>query len=394
MSENNEISLICPVCGNQIEYIEETAMCKNCGYTSDPVKAAKLSETDKYRKDAAVYRLMTAADTYFSRKNYYEAYIEYSSVLDSDPHCLKAIFRLDITGQYLMYETASVYLSCEAFFHKTRKILASALENTIDEKLMLTMCKDMLNFITFCSEYERKYALSHKSKQNALTYLSNMLVLLDHTRFIMNCIISVNKRDSAFAAMKCFETGSELHGRILSGMEYPSPSEPDSMKKCELSHSEISRANGLYNELSEIKQRIMKNADDALYAELKALEKKKGTDKPPAASAENFQRSEYENWRRRNEEEYVSADRKSIVLGIISKAAFLFAAVTIIIFIIEAVASDDIIKGLAASAVAFIAAGAVFSAFERHSEKKRRFYARLVYSDEEQSRAMYKYQDK
>lgn len=394
MPGNGANSLMCPVCGGQLEHIEEDVICKKCGYTSDPVMAAKFSESDKYRSDAAAYRLMSAADAYFSRKTYNEAYIGYSTVLDSDPHCLKAVFRLNITSQYLMYETASVYLSCGSFFSKTKEMLASALENKIDGKLMLTMCKDMLDFIAFNSEYERKYAVSHKSEREASAYIRNMLPLLDYTRFIMNCIIAVNKRESAFAAMNCFETASGLYDKILAGMEYYDISEtedtdPDAgsnhTKKFEPDQTEKEKAQKLYNEMYEIKQSIMKNADDVLYGELKAMEKNKNTVKTTAAASENFKRAEYESWRKRNEKEYISADRKNILFGIISKAAFVFAVVTVIIFAIEAVALDDVIGTLAASSVGFIAAGITFSALEKHSGKKRSFYSKLVHNGDERS---------
>lgn len=386
MSESIKSSLMCPVCGNKLDYTEETAVCPECGYASDPIKAAIASESDKYRSDAAVYRLMSAADTYFSRKNYDEAYISYSAVLDSDPHCLKAVFRRDLVGQYLMFETSSVYLSCEAFFHKIKDMLTSALENNIDGKLVLTMCRDMLDFILFKSVYERKYASSYNGETEASAYLSNMTGLLEYTVSVMDFIISVNSRDSAFAAMKCFDAGTELHGRLLEGMEYTSLSEEGGRKKSELSQKELSRVNELYDQLCEIKHSILKNADDELYGELKALEKKDPDGKKASAPTENFRQSEYENWRRQNIRKYVSSDNRNIVFGIIAKTAFAFAFVLAVIFIAEAIIYDEIIGGMALSAVLLAAVGATAMSLEKNFESKRKFYAKLVHSDDDRRR--------
>lgn len=386
MSENITNTLMCPICGNKLDYTEEFALCPECGYSDHPIKAAIASEPDKYRRDAASYRLMTTADTYFSRKNYDEAYISYKLVLNSDPHCLKAVFRRDLVSQYLMLETSSVYLRCETYFRKTMEMLTFSLESNIEDKLVLTMCRDMLDFILFSADYEQEHAVSLKNRQELSEYMSHILELLDYTRFIMNCIISVNSRDSAFAAMKCFDAGAELHKRILAGIDCPGLSEEGGLKKVMAGRSETNRAKKLYSELAEIKQNILQNADDILYGELKALEKKDSNEKNNSEPTENFQQAEYESWRKQNIRKYVSADKRNIIFGIISKIAFVFALVLAAIFITEAVIYDEVIGGMALSAVLLAAVGAVSVSLEKNFESKRKFYAKLVHTNNDHRR--------
>ena len=133
--------LLCPVCGKELP---DSFVCE-CGY--DWRNREMTVKTVK--NDAALYRMLSDSDTYFAKKNYNEAYIGYTSVLDIDPHCNKAVFRANIISQYLMYETASVYLGSEAFFERTGAMITAAIENSKDTKFILTMCKDTLDLIEY-----------------------------------------------------------------------------------------------------------------------------------------------------------------------------------------------------------------------------------------------------
>lgn len=377
-------SLICPVCGKKLDNIGISTVCSECGYVFD----AENAEISSYAagmqsKDNAASRLMSTADTYFSRKNYDEAYTSYSSVLDSDSHCLKALFRRNIIGQYLMLETSSVYLGCEVFFRKTREMLTSLLEADPDEKLILTLCNDMLEFILFNADYERKYADHAADRQRASEYLSDLLELLDYTRFIMSCITAVNHREAAFAAVECFETGAELHSRILAGAEYSDQSGSDSAQKCQLNSGDLSKANRLYNELFDIKKNILENADEALAGELKALEKKDPGEKAASLPYDSSRKAEYERLRKANIRSFVASDRKNIIFGMISKTAFVFAIILAVIFIAEAIFSREVISGMALSAFLLAAVGAVSMSLERNFDDKRRLYAKLVHGKDD-----------
>ena len=68
------------------------ARCPACGWT-DSVKSLEKKERRGMDADSeiAVYRLMSSADAFFSKKSYDEAYISYGSVLDMDGSCLKAV---------------------------------------------------------------------------------------------------------------------------------------------------------------------------------------------------------------------------------------------------------------------------------------------------------------
>ncbi len=338
--------------------------------------------------DAAAYRLMSSSDAFFSRKNYNEAYIGYTAVLDSFPHSRKAAFRMTVSSQYLMCETSAVYLSSDAFYRKANEMLAAETEKNSDLKLILLMCKDLLDFIIFNAEYERKFALSHKNKNAAVMYMKNMLGLMEKVYFIMKCVICANDKDSAFTAMKCYETGKELFERICKGMEYygDPQSGGDGSFVLEPSADERSEAEHIYSELTEIRQSILKNADDELYSKLMAREKNDETENTDPGS-EDLRREEYEYWRRNNEKAYASADRANVIFGIISKMFFVFAAVFAAIFAFEAVVRDEVIGMIAVFIVVFALAGVLFSALENNSENKRKFYAKLVYGGVEQFQA-------
>lgn len=363
-----------------------------------PEKEVPASSDDASRGDngvleAAAYRLMSASDTCFARKNYNEAYTGYSSVLESDPQCIKAEYRMNISSQYLMCETAAVYLSSDNFFKKMNNMLTILLENGEDSKLILTVCRDMLDFILFNAEYEKRFALSHKKESQASAYMKNMLELMRHTLFIMNCIIRVNERDSAFAAMKCHDAGLEIYQRFCNGMEYYSSSGTDAdpenthIRLREPTKEEKSKADALIGDIGRIWQSILKNADDALYGELKTRESKaeEGNDMP--SEQEELNDEEYESWRNRNEKQYVSADSKSIIFGILSKTAAVFAFVFAALFIFETLIKDEVIGVFVLSAVLSAVLWIVFSSLERHLDNKRKFYARLVYGGAEQFQA-------
>lgn len=352
-----------------------------------------ISHDDNVGLEAAAYRLMSASDTCFARKNYNEAYTGYSSVLESDPQCIKAEYRLNISSQYLMCETAAVYLSSDNFFKSMNNMLTILLENGEDGKLILTFCRDMLDFILFNAEYEKRFALSHKKESQASAYMKNMLELMRHTLFIMNCIIRVNDRESAFAAMKCHDVGLEIYQRFCNGMEYYASAGTDEypekthIRLREPSKDERSKADALIGDIGRIWQSILKNADDTLYGELKTRENKAEEADDTSSEQEKLNEEEYEGWRKRNEKQYISADSKSIIFGILSKTAAVFAFVFAILFVCETLIKDEVIGLLALSAVVSAVLWIVFSSLEKHLDNKRKFYARLVYGGAEQFQA-------
>ena len=67
---------LCPICGNKFEVSGTMARCPACGWT-DSVKSLEKKERRGMDADSeiAVYRLMSSADAFFSKKSYDEAYI-------------------------------------------------------------------------------------------------------------------------------------------------------------------------------------------------------------------------------------------------------------------------------------------------------------------------------
>lgn len=378
--------LFCPVCGHDME--QDT--CSVCGYSWDPQK----TKIKHVISDAAVYRLMSAADAYFARKNYNEAYIAYNTVIEGDPHCSKAVFRINIISQYLMYETSSVYLNCDNFFRRVKDMLTIAVESKADEKLVITVCRDMLDFISYSADYERKFALSYKNRQSAFAYIKNLIELLANTHFIMKCIICVNSRESAFAAMKCYDTAAALRDKIVDGIEYygidesgedADPSETH-IRVREPDSNEKEQTEKIFDEICEIRRSILKNADDALYGELKALEKKASAPDKVRSSDNEILRQEHENWRKNNEKAFFSADKRNIIFGIFSKTFLVFAAVMFVIFIFVVLVYDEAVGMLIGSSAVFAALGVLFTALERHFDNRRSFYAKIIYNDDGNSK--------
>ncbi len=373
-------ALRCPVCGKELP---DSFVCE-CGY--DRRNNEIIVKTVK--NDAALYRMLSDSDTYFAKKNYNEAYIGYTSVLDADPHCNKAVFRANIISQYLMYETSSVYLGSDPFFERTGEMITAAIENSKDTKFILMMCKDTLDLIEYVSEYERKYALSHKNEHNASEYIKHMLKLLKCTQLIMKCIICVNDESYSFVAMKCYSTSSEIYDRLSKGMEYYKVSERSDDSEAagtdimlrEMSVSEKENAEQIFGDISDIRRRILKSADDDLYGKLKALDKDHTEIKTDGLS-EELRREEHEKWRKNNEKEFTSADKMNMIFGILSKTFFVFSGVMLLIFIFIVLLYDEAVGIIIGSAAVFAALGGVFTALEKFFGKRRSFYAGIVCGD-------------
>ena len=156
---------VCPVCRKSVEINSAQAKCPVCGHASSAEMFSKTKEKLNAENDAELYRLMATADAFFSKKNYDEAYVVYSSVLEIDRNYLKAYFRRELTSQYLMLKTSSVYLSNDSFFMKLDDVKERFAQLDLNDKeakkLKMTMCKDMIEYISVRVEYENKYASSH-----------------------------------------------------------------------------------------------------------------------------------------------------------------------------------------------------------------------------------------
>lgn len=185
MAERVVNSVRCPVCKNSYECAEKVGKCPVCGHTENLDVLIAKTKAASAETSVAVYRMMSAADTYFAKKSYDEAYIGYNSVLEADRSYLKAYFRRELTSQYLMLESSSVYLSSESFFMQMGDIKERfrQLDPEDEEtyKLRITMCRDMLEYISARSDYEKRYASAHRTIKNADVYMSNLILLFEYT---------------------------------------------------------------------------------------------------------------------------------------------------------------------------------------------------------------------
>ncbi len=380
--------LFCPICKNEFDINGLMAKCPECGYTSS-VKA--LEEKEKHIKSAddeiAAYRLLSSADAFFSRKSYEEAYIGYSAVLDADGSCLKAFFRRELTSQYLMAESSSAYLSCGGFFSNVKEV-KKRLTEMGDEKLSLTICRDMLDFISSRADYEKKYASVHKNEKTAAAYMSDTLQLFEYTaetvRYLSEKTDIKNKKERAFLIMDGCALCMKVRGMLLSGAEYVETKDPDGdkgvsmIKRRKLSHEDEMQVGTLAGNIQKIKKDLMSSVPADIYEEIKETGNK--TEKKEVADAEDDEkkREEYETWQRRNEREYLTADKRIIIFDILGKGALVMAAVMAVVFAVELMAFDNVMIQLAVIAALFAAADVVLGILKRSEEKKKGFYSRVI----------------
>lgn len=374
------------------------ARCPACGWT-DSVKSLEKKERRGMDADSeiAVYRLMSSADAFFSKKSYDEAYISYGSVLDMDGSCLKAVFRRELTSQYLMMESSSVYLSCDSFFEGMKDI-KSRVTAEADEKFSLTVFKDMLDYISARAEYEKKYASVHKNEKTAASYLADTLLLFEHTAEMVKFLFGKNdvkteKERSRLIIDGC-ALGMKIRGMLLSGAEYvESPGKMEDIggaqsaknvsriRRMKLDQKDEIQVETLAGNMRKIKSEILSEASPELYEELNSGREKTEKAAERDSAEEDKQRAEYEMWRRRNEKEYIAADRRIIIFDIAAKAALLMAVIMALVFAFELIVTSDFMGQLIAAAVLFAAANVTLRILRKAAVKKKGFYSGVIEGD-------------
>ncbi len=403
MTNNPAASVICPICKNAFEADSSIAKCPVCGYTASAESLIEKSKTVKNSgEDVELYRLMSSADAFFSRKSYDEAYIGYSSVLDRDRTCLKADFRRELTSNYLMLETSAAYLSCDGFFSKVEEIkehLASMDESDPEtQKLKLMVCRDVTDYISVRSEYEKKYASAHKNSKTVEVYMSNIILLFEYTADIIKYLNDLQdqsiEKSRAYLIIDCCSLGMKLKGMLLAGAEYvensgkmndlsdeSSAKNVSRIKRRMLSQDDEIRIETMAGKMQKAKDDMFASVSTELYAELKNAKEKSEEQVEKTIRSDDAKRAEYEQWRRRNEEEYIAADKKILIFGIAGKAALVLVFIMLLVFIIELIAFDTFIKGILVIAAVFVALNIAFSFLKKSAEKKKGFYSKVIEGD-------------
>ncbi len=347
--------------------------------------------------EIAVYRLMSSADAFFSKKSYDEAYISYGSVLDMDGSCLKAVFRRELTSQYLMMESSSVYLSCDSFFEGMKDI-KSRVTAEADEKFSMTVFKDMLDYISARAQYEKKYASVHKNEKTAASYLADTLLLFEHTaemvKFLFGKNDVKNEKERSRLIIDGCALGMKIRGMLLSGAEYvESPGKMEDIggaqsaknvsriRRMKLDQKDEIQVETLAGNMRKIKSEILSEASPEFYEELNSGREKTEKAAERDSAEEDKQRAEYEMWRRRNEKEYIAADRRIIIFDIAAKAALLMAVIMALVFAFELIVTSDFMGQLIAAAVLFAAANVTLRILRKAAVKKKGFYAGVIEGD-------------
>ncbi|MDE5992464.1 MAG: hypothetical protein K2G87_05380, partial [Oscillospiraceae bacterium] len=387
----------CPICGNKFDINGTMAKRSACGWT-DLVKSLRKKETHSMDADSeiAMYRFMSSADAFFARKSYEEAYVGYGSVLDMDGSNLKAVFRRELTSQYLMMESSSVYLSSDGFFAKIKDIKANLIKLG-DEKLSLTASKDMLEYLSCRADYEKKYASVHKNQKTAASYLADTLLLYEYTAetvvYLRDKEGIKNERTRAHLIMYGCGLCMKIRGMLLSGAEYvesskmddqskePSAKNVSRIKRMKLDQKDELQVETLAGNMRQIKKELLAEASPELYAELTAENEKTEKTAERDTAKEDQKRMEYEMWRKRNETEYIAADKRIIIFGIAEKAALVMAVIMALVFVAELIISNVFMGQLIAATVLFAAVNVTLRILKRAAIKKKGFYAEVIDGD-------------
>ena len=402
MAEKTSSAVICPVCRNSYECAEKVAKCPVCGHAENfDILIAKtkiaLAETN-----VNVYRMMAAADAYFSRKSYDEAYIGYNSVLETDRSYLKAYFRRELTSQYLMLESSSVYLSSESFFRQMGDIKERfrQLDPEDEEtgKLRITMCRDMLEYISVRSDYEKRYAAAHRNVKTVEIYMSNLILLFEYTveamRILENVYDNDRSKEIAHLIIECCSLTLKIRGMLAAGAEYIETAEAMDDYSGEASAKNVSRVRRRMltqdetikietdaGYVQKVKDSVVSTAEGELYKELRDAKEQSENKVNKDIDDDDKKRAEYEQWRRNNEQEYMKADKMMLICDIAGKASIIFAVIMVAMYLIELLGFNQEITVLLVTAIFFTVAKIALDFVKKFFGKKKGFYTRIIEGD-------------
>ena len=402
MAEKVINAVRCPVCKNSYESAEQICRCPVCGHTENAKVLVAKTQIASAETSITVYRMMASADAYFAKKSYDEAYIGYSSVLETDGGYLKAFFRRELTSQYLMMESSSVYLSSESFFMKMGEIKERFRqldpEDPETQKLRLTMCRDMLDYISVRSDYEQNYASSHKNMRNVEVYVANLILLFEYSteaiRILETLYENDRNKETAYLIIEFCSLAMKIRGVLVAGAEYIETSEKMDDYSGEKSVKNVSRIKRRMltqdEELNietkmgyaqKVKNNVVSGAEGELYKELRAAKDESEKKVNDNVESEDKKRAEYEMWRKNNEQEYIKADKIMLICDIAGKAAVIFAIIMIAVYFIEMFAFDKTLTVMLVTGIIFAAVRIALGFVRKSAEKKKGFYARVIEGD-------------
>ncbi len=402
MTEKTVSAVICPVCRNSYECAEKVAKCPVCGHSENLEVLIAKTKIASAETNVTVYRMMAAADAYFSKKSYDEAYIGYNSVLETDRSYLKAYFRRELTSQYLMLESSSVYLSSESFFMQMGDIKERFRQLDPDDeetsKLRITMCRDMLEYISVRSDYEKRYAAAHRNVKTVEVYMSNLILLFEYTveamRILEKLYENNRSKELAHLIIECCSLTLKIRGMLTAGAEYIETSEAMEDYSGEGSAKNVSRVRRrmLTQEetikietdagyVQKVKNSVVSTAEGDLYKELRAAKEESENKINKDIDDEDKKRAEYEQWRRNNEQEYLKADKIILICDIAGKASGIFALIMTAMYLIEWFGFGQKITVLLVTAIFFAAAKIALDFVKKFFEKKKGFYTKVIEGD-------------
>ena len=392
----------CPVCKNSYESSEQICKCPVCGHAENAKVLVAKTKIASAETDVTVYRMMASADAYFAKKSYDEAYIGYSSVLETDRSYLKTFFRRELTSQYLMLESSSVYLSSESFFMKMGEIKERFRqldpEDPETQKLRLIMCRDMLDYISVRSDYEQSYASAHKNMKTVEVYVANLILLFEYSVEAIHILEALYENDknkeTAYLIIEFCSLAMKIRGVLVAGAEYVETSEKmddysgensaknvSRIKRRMLTQDEELNVETKLGYAQKTKNNVVAGAEGELYKELRAAKDESEKQVNEKVENEDKKRAEYEMWRKNNEQEYIKADKLMLICDIAGKASVIFAIIMISVYFIEMFAFDKTLTVMLVTGIFCIAARIALGFVKKAAEKKKGFYARVIEGD-------------
>lgn len=179
---------------------------------------------------------------------------------------------------------------------------------------------------------------------------------------------------------------SMLKDMLIAGAGYEENSEDmeqsekdgGGIKQIRLSRDDELHMETITANVRQLKKDILDAADPKLYLELSAAEKKSEKAVEKNGEDDEKKRAEYDLWRSRSEKEYLAADKRIVLFGIMEKTAPVMSSVMLVMFAAELMAFSESFGSLIAAAVLFAAAGGVFGILKKSAVKKKGSYSKVI----------------
>ena len=269
-------------------------------------------------------------------------------------------------------------------------------EDTETQKLRLTMCRDMMDYISVRSDYEKKYASAHKNMKTVEVYMANLILLFEYSIEAIRILENLyeKSKEIAYLIIEFCSLAMKIRGTLVAGAEYVETSDKmedfssensarnvSRIKRRMLTQDEELNVETKLGYAQKVKNNVVSGAEGELYKELRAAKDESEKQVNDDFDSEDKKRAEYEMWRKNNEQEYIKADKIMLICDIAGKAAVIFAIIMIAVYLVEILIQDKKLTIMLATGIFCIVARIALGFVRKAAEKKKGFYARVIEGD-------------